>query len=65
MSSDSIKVLSVNCQGLRGKEKRNDVSHYLENLGAGIICLQDTHWLDIDLKLIKQLWKGDCVINGK
>ena len=22
------------------------------------------YWLDIDLKLIKQLWKGDCVING-
>ena len=65
MSSDSIKVLSVNCQGLRGKEKRNDVLHYLGNLGAGIICLQDTHWLDMDLKLIKQLWKGDCVINGK
>ena len=58
MSSDSIKVLSVNCQGLRGKEKRNDVLHYLGNLGAGIICLQDTHWLDMDLKLIKQLWKG-------
>ena len=56
---------SVNCQGLRGKEKRNDVLHYLEHLGAEIICLQDTHWLDIDLKLIKQLCKGDCVINGK
>ena len=39
--------------------------HYLGNLGAGIICLQDTHWLNIDLKLIKQLWTGDCVINGK
>ena len=59
MSGDSIKVLSVNCQGLRGKDKRNDVLHYLENLGAGIICLQDTHWIDTDLKLIKQLWKGD------
>ena len=31
MSNDSIKVLSVNCQGLRGKEKRNHVLHYLEN----------------------------------
>ena len=45
---------------LRGKEKRNDVLYYLENLGAGIICKILTGWTDL-----KQFWKGDCVINEK
>ena len=63
--TNSIKVLSVNCQGLQGMQKRHDVLTYLENLGAGIFCLQDTHWLDSDMPLIKQIWKGDCLLNGK
>ena len=42
----SVTVLSVNCQGLRIMDKRIDVLHYLDNLKANIICLQDTHWLD-------------------
>ena len=59
-----MKVLSVHSQGLRGKDKRNDVINYLNNLQAGIICLQDTHWIDSDLLSIAQIWNGDCYING-
>ena len=58
-------MLSVNSQGLRGADERVDVLHYLDNLKAKIVCLQDTHWLDSDIKLIKQLWQGECLINEK
>ena len=46
-------------------QKKQDVLTYLEKLGAGIFCLQDTHWLDSDIPSIKQIWKGDCLLNGK
>ena len=59
-----IKVLSANCQGLRNISKRADVLNYLGNMGSSILCLQETHWIDRDIGSIKQLWKGDCFING-
>ena len=61
----TIEVLSVNCQGLQDMQKRHSVLIYLEKLGTGIFCLQDTHWLDSDIPSIKQIWKGDCLLNGK
>ena len=60
-----IKVLSANCQGLRDKKKRIDVLHYLENLNGSILCLQETHWTDKDIRCIKNLWPGECFINGQ
>ena len=44
--------------------KRTDVLNYLEGLGGNILCLQETHWVERDLCSIKNLWKGDCFING-
>ena len=63
--NSGVKVLSVNCQGLRNKEKRNDVLNYLGSLQAGIICLQDTHWTDSDIRVIKQAWNGELYIKGE
>ena len=60
-----LVVLSANCQGLQGRDKRLDVIHYLGQSHAGIICLQDTHWTDKDESSIKQIWKGECFLNGK
>ena len=59
-----IKVSSANCQGLRNLTKRTDVLNYLESSGSNIICLQETHWIDRDLSSIKNIWRGDCFING-
>ena len=59
-----IKVSSANCQGLRDLTKRTDVLNYLESSGSNIICLQETHWVDKDIKCIKNIWRGDCFING-
>ena len=61
---NSIKVSSVNCQGLQNQEKRQDVISYFRNLDANIVCLQDTHWIQKDLQNIKELWGGECFIHG-
>ena len=62
---DSLKVLSVNCQGLRNKNKRSDVLSYLKDTGAGIICLQDTHLTEQDLQATKMIWNNECYLHGK
>ena len=62
--NDEIRVLSVNCQGLRDFKKRYDVLEYLNSSDANIFCLQDTHWLSKDVKLIKQTWNGECLVHG-
>ena len=61
--SDSIKLLSVNCQGLRGKQKRMEVLTYLKETKASIVCLQDTHLIEDDLNSVKQIW-GNCYLHG-
>ena len=59
-----IKVLSANCQGLRDIAKRTDVLNYLRSMGGNILRLQETHWLESDIGSLKNIWKGDCFING-
>ena len=56
-------MLSANCQGLRGYEKRADVLSYLRETGASVVCLQDTHLLEIDKQSIRQIWP-ECFISG-
>ena len=41
---DSIKVLTVNCQGLGDISKRKDVFDYLKSKQCDIYCIQDTHF---------------------
>ena len=53
---DSIKVLSANCQGLQNIKKRIDVLSYFKETNANIICLQDTHLIDDDIMVVKELW---------
>ena len=62
---NSIKVLSVNCQGLQNQQKRVDVLHYIKEMNANIICLQDTHWTKADISSIKAIWGNTCYIHGK
>ena len=54
MYSVNLKILSVNCQGLRDLKKCTDVMNYLTEQNPDIICLQDTHWMNDDLKSIKK-----------
>ena len=64
MIGENVKVLSVNCQGLQDLKKRFDVLNYLSTMDANIICLQDTHWTANDEKILKQMWKGNAILNG-
>ena len=38
--------------------------NYFADIRPDILCLQDTHWLSEDKKLIKTLWAGECLLNG-
>ena len=64
MLSSELSIVSGNCQGLRDVNKCTDVLNYLQNLNSSIICLQDTHWVEKDLKSLSKLWQGQILING-
>ena len=62
-SSESVKVLSANCQGLRNYQKRSDILQYFRETNASIVCLQDTHLLKSDIPSVKQIWNY-CYLHG-
>ena len=62
---NEVIVLSANCQGIRNTQKRQDVVNYLRDTKAGIICLQDTHLLEKDIRDLKKIWNDDIFLNGK
>ena len=61
---NNIRVLSVNCQGLRNIEKRTDVISYFKERNPSILCLQDTHLTDNDVRNVKHIWGNDVYICG-
>ena len=56
--------MSANCQGLGDNIKCVDVLNYLDQLQCDITCLQDTHWIEKDIKKIKNLWPGEVLLSG-
>ena len=62
--SNSISVLSANCQGLRNYAKRLDVIDYFKETHASIVCMQDTHLTEKDSNAIKTLWGNDIYLIG-
>ena len=58
--TNTVKVVSMNCQGLADPRKRRDVFHYLRDKSYSIYLLQDTHF---DPKLencIRAEWGYKC-----
>ena len=58
--TNTVKVVSMNCQGLADPRKRRDVFHYLREKSYSIYLLQDTHF---DPKLencIRAEWGYKC-----
>ena len=37
---------------------------YFKETNANIVCLQDTHLIDDDLMVVKELWNNDVYLNG-
>ena len=65
MPKDVMKIISLNCRGLRNKVKRYDIINYLKDQNAQIICLQDTHLIETDIGDCKQLWNGEIILHGQ
>ena len=61
---NSIKLLSVNCEGLRNVQKQADILTYFKEKKINIACLQDTHLLESDIPSLKRLWNGDIFVSG-
>lgn len=53
-----IKLISFNCKGLNNPIKRSKVLHHLDNLGAQIVFLQETHLKSSDHARLKRGWVG-------
>lgn len=53
----SLSILSLNCNGLRKKEKRKEVFRYLYRMNYDIYCLQETHFMGIE-KTVEKDWNG-------
>ena len=61
-------VLSANCQGIQTLEKRRDVLSFFKDIyiiNINILCLQDTHLCEKDISEVKELWGGDCFLDGR
>ena len=60
----TLKITSVNCQGLRNKYKRIDVFDYLKNMNQNIYCLQDTHFTKEIENEISCNWGYECFFSS-
>lgn len=58
----TIKIASLNCRGLRDQKKRKDVFKFLREKQSPIYCLQDTHLIEADNKIIHSQWGLDHIL---
>ena len=56
----SLKIASLNTQGLGDSFKRRDVFHYLRDKKFSIYFLQDTHFEKVNEKHIRAEWGYEC-----
>lgn len=59
-----FKIASMNVQGIGDKAKRKDVLNYLRNKKYNIYCLQDTHFTDKEIKIIRSQWGYECFFSN-
>ena len=62
--AETIKIATVNCQGLGSPSKRQDVLNFYKTKGYSIICLQDTHFTSDIEPFIETQWGYNCVFNS-
>lgn len=53
-----LRFTSFNCKGLNNPIKRSKVLHHLQQLGARVIFLQETHLKNLDHLKLKKSWVG-------
>lgn len=61
---DTIKVATVNCQGLATPSKRQVVLNLYKSKGYSILCLQDTHFTCEIEAIVEIQWGYKCVFSS-
>ena len=59
----SVKILSFNCRGLGGIDKRRDVLNFLKQKKFSIYLLQDTHFTANDFHLVRSIWGYEILVS--
>ena len=54
----ATKALTLNCNGLRQKQKRNALFKQFKKSKYAIVCLQETFVLKQDIETWEKEWKG-------
>lgn len=60
----SLKVVTFNCRGLGGLDKRRDVLNYIKQKQFSISFLQDTHFTLNDYEQVRSFWGYDIYISS-
>ena len=53
-----LKICSYNVQGLRNDKKRSVLMNMFKKENYDVVCLQETHLLNDELRQLESLWKG-------
>ena len=61
--ANSIKLCSLNCQGLADQQKRRDVLHKLKDYNYHVYCLQDIHISSKYVQYVRAEWGLNCIIS--
>lgn len=62
--TDTLKIATVNCQGLATASKRQDVLSFYKEKGYSILCLQDTHFTEDIEPFVETQWGYTCFFNS-
>ena len=60
----TIKIMSMNCQGLGDLDKCRDVFHFIRQKKYAIYLLQDTHFTTKQENYIRSMWGFDCIFDS-
>lgn len=62
--AETIKIATVNCQGLASKSKCQDVLNFYKKKKYSIVCLQDTHFTEDVEPYVETQWGYTCIFNS-
>lgn len=62
--TDTLKIATVNCQGLASASKRKDVLNFYKGKCYSIICLQDTHFTEDIEPFVETQWGYTCYFDS-
>ena len=61
---DTIKIATINGQGLSTLSKRLDVFDFYRKKCYSVLCLQDTHFVKDNEPIVETQWGYTCMFNS-